>query len=162
MATIPLRPLSVAKTRHGNSPYTVELPEAASQTFAVGAVLTINSSGYIAEAGADPTSIVGVAAAPGQNGATAGLYKSKIWVADDDSFFIGNLSGSSVTDLRDVGLSFGLVKSGTKEEWYVDKTDQANRRCIIQQLYPNDAVGDTNGRVLFTFLSVNRKLSYTS
>lgn len=160
MATIALRAFEIAKTIHGNSPWEMAYPEAASQTWKKGAVLTLNSSGYVVEAGADPARILGVACADGQNLATAGLKNCLVWVADAETMWVGNLSGSSVTELVDVGRGYGLVKVGNN--WHVDKTDLANRRVIVVELDDRDNVGDTNGRVRFMFFSQFRALQYTS
>lgn len=160
MATISLRALEIAKTIHGNSPWEMAYPEAASQTWKKGAVLTLNANGYVIEASADPARILGVACQDGQNTATDGLKDCLVWIADAESMFVGNLSGSSVTALVDVGRGYGLVKTGNN--WHVDKTDLTARRVIVCELDNRDNVGDTNGRVRFIFFSQFRALAYTS
>lgn len=160
MATISLRALEVAKTIHGNSPWTGEFPEAASQTFKKGAIVTFNSSGHVVEAGADPVQVLGVAAEDASNDSVAANSKTTVWIADDETIFVGNLSGTSTTAQTDIGAGYGLVKTGNN--WHVDKTDVANRREIIVDLDPRDSVGDTNGRVHFIFFGSFRRLSYTS
>ena len=160
MATISLRCLEVAKTIHGNSPWELGLPEAASQTWKKGAILTLNANGYVVEAGADPARILGVACADGQNLASNGLKDCLVWIADENTVFVGNLSGSSVTELVDRGRGYGVVKTGNN--WHVDKTDLTNRRVVVVDLDPRDNVGDTNGRVHFMFFSQFRAMSYTS
>jgi len=160
MATISKRRMEVAKTIHGNSPWTATFPEAASQTFKLGAIVTLNASGHVVECGADPTQILGIACGDAHNDSVAATSTVAVWIADDETLFVGNLSGTSVTALTDVGMGYGVVKDGNN--WHVDKTDVANRRVIVVELDSRDAVGDTNGRVLFMFFSQFRRLSYTS
>src|SRR6266850_2656830 len=157
MATIPLRTFNVAKTIHGNSPWTLTFPEAASQTFKLGALVALDSAGNIAECGADPTGILGVVAADASGTTGADVT---VWIADDETVFVGNLSGTSTSDRRDVGKDFGVVKTGNN--WLIDKTDLANRRVVIVDLDRRDAVGDTNAREHFVFFSQFRQLSSTS
>lgn len=160
MATISKRPIYVAKTVHGNSPWTQEFPEAASQTFLTGAIVTLNSTGHVVEAAADEVRILGVAAGAAHNDTVAATSKMLVWIADDETIFAANVSGTSVTALPDIGRGFGIVK---ETYWHVDKTDTTNRRVItVDLLLGPDAVGDTNGHHLFMFLSLNRALSYTS
>lgn len=160
MATISKRRIEVAKTVTGNSPWGHDLPEAASQTFKLGAILGVNSAGHITEAATDEVRIMGVAAEDGHNDSVAGNSRVKFWVADDETIFIANVSGTSVTHLTDVGRSFGIVKEGNN--WHIDKTDTTNRRVIIVDYDRRDTLGDTNGRLHFMFLSLNRALAYTS
>ena len=160
MATIPKRAIDVAQTVSGNSPQTVRLPEAASQTFKKGALVALNASGYLAECGADPTAVCGVAAEDGHNGSAAGDYNLKLWVANDDTIFLANLGGSSVTALTDVARPMGVVAASSL--WHVDKTDLTNTVVKVIGLDTRDTVGDTNGRVLFQFLGKVRQLASTS
>lgn len=160
MPTIVQRSFEVCKTIHGNSPWEMGYPEAATQTWKKGAVLTLDASGRVVEAGADPARILGVACADGQNLATAGLKDALVWIADGNTMFVGNLSGTSVTELVDVGRGYGVVKVGTI--WEVDKTDLANRRVIVTELDNRDPVGSINGRVRFMFFPQFRALAYTS
>jgi len=158
MATIALQPLEVAGTISGNAPAVVSLPEVASATFLRGAVLTL-TAGYVAEAGADPARVLGVAAEPGHNGGSNGLYNTLVYEANDDTVFLGNLSGvaSAVTQ---VGLAYSLVKTGTK--WHVDGTDISNRICIIRGFDSRNNIGDTNHLVHFIFHPRVAILHYTS
>lgn len=165
MATIARRAIQVAKTVHGNSPWTQEFQEAASQTFLTGAIVTLDGSGRVVEAGVDPARILGVAAGNAHNDLVTGTSKILVWIADDETIFVGNLSGSSITALTDVGAGYGVVKDTTApggDVWEVDKTDIANKRVIVVDLDTRDNIGDTNGRVLFMFFAQYRILSYTS
>jgi hypothetical protein len=130
------------------------LKEAASQTFKKGAIV-VYSSGYVAEAGSDPSYILGVALNAGHNGA-AGAYKTLVALAHDSNTFVANVKGSgnaNKTAQSDVGAAYGIV-SDTNGEWFVDKDDTTNVRVRIIDLV--DPAGTENGKVLVKFLSANR------
>lgn len=158
MATIPLQPLEVKGTISGNAPQVVALPEGASQTWKIGAILTL-TAGYVVEAGADPARVLGVATKPGQNLTNNGDAETEVYVANDDTIFIANMSGKA-SAVTDVGLAYSVVHTGNN--WHVDGADIANRIAIIERLDPRDAVGDTNHRVHFLFHPRVAVLHYTS
>lgn len=160
MATIPIQPLEFVGTISGNAPAVLDLPEGATQTFKRGAVLTL-TAGYVVEAGADPARVVGVATMDGQNAATNGLVKCLLYEANDDSVFIANFAGAA-TAVTIVGFAYSLVKQTTPPIWSVDGTDIGNRICIIRKLDSRDPLGDTNGRVHFTFHPRVSVTHYTS
>lgn len=163
MATITLRRIDVAYTISGNNPFTLVHPEAASQTFKAGAVLVRNGSGHVIEATSpNPVSILGVAEADAANDAVAANSNSRVLVANDDTVFRANVSTSQVTAVTDLGGIFGLVKVGTN--WHIDKTAVgASGRVIIVGYYlGEDIIGDTQGRLLFTFSQRFSALSSTS
>lgn len=164
MSTKALFPISIGGTVSGNNPQTVRLPEKAAMTYFPGAVLTLDGNGYVAEAGADPVRIIGVATRPGQNGTNDGDKFTELWVANRDNLFRANLyhttQASSVWDHRYVGRAYGLVK--VSNNWHLDLTDIANRRAIIQCLDPGSVAGDLQPEVLFQFLSLFSALTYTS
>lgn len=160
MATIAIQPLEVKGTISGNAPQVITLPEGASQTFKVGAILTL-TAGYVVEAAADSARVLGVACEPGQNLASNGLKEAKVIIANDDTIFVGNLAGKA-SSVLDIGLAYSIAKDGTTSNWTVDGTDLTNRICIIQKLDPRDTLGDTNHRVHFIFHRVKQVLGYTS
>lgn len=129
-------------------------PEKATQTFKKGALLKQNG-GYVDECGADPTLVTGLATQDGQSGATDGAKSQVIEIAHPGILFVGNLSNAgdtAVTAQTDQGAAYGVAKhSGGK--WYVDKDETSNKRVRVWNfwLQDNDALGDTRGRVYFTF-----------
>jgi hypothetical protein len=164
MAIIAKRRIEVAKTVHGNSPWTQLFPEAASQTFKLGAVVTL-VAGMAQEAGANPTRILGIAAEDGHNDPIAGHSYLTVWIADDETIFVANLAGAQTTAITDVGAGYAILKdTGAPggDVWEVDKSDSTNRRVIVVDLDRRDNIGDEAGRVLFMFFSMFRVLSYTS
>jgi hypothetical protein len=164
MATIAARPIEPYRTVSGNQPRMLWFPEAASQTFKAGEVVYL-VAGYVTLYVADGLAVLGVAAEDAHNGATAGLYSTKVWIADADTIFIANLSGSSVTARSDVTMMYSMTSSS--HIWYIDKTDVTNRVLQIVGLNADyatteEAVGDTNGREHFVFAGRVRQLGATS
>jgi hypothetical protein len=114
MAVLGITRIEPVRTISGNSPQSLAYPEAASQTFLQGAVVTFNAAGYVVEAtsnntiggGTEPTRLLGVAATPGLGLTTAGVplvpggqASTLVWIANSDTIFRGNLvftNGSGV------------------------------------------------------------------
>lgn len=144
----------------GTNVRTLNLKEAATQTFIKGAVVYI-SAGYLNECSTDPTQIAGVALQDAHNSTSSGDDTCAIAVAEENCVFVANvLNGGNATAQTDVGRAFGIVKS---TNWYVDKGDTVNERVIVENHVINpDAVGDTYGRVYFRFLGKYCQLSVTS
>ena len=129
--------------------------EAALQTFELGAVL-INSAGYLAEGGANPTNIIGIAMEDGENNATAGAKDCGYVPVLPHVLFEMSLDKASglgrVTVASDRWTKYGITKHADGE-WYVDidKTG-GNARVVVVDFV--DAVGTASGRVLVAFLAV--------
>lgn len=161
MATITLRPIDVAYTVSGNSPYTLVHPEAASQTYKRGAILVRDGAGRTVEATAPPIAILGVAEADASNDPVQGNSNARIQVANDDTVFRANVTTGQTTALTDLGQTYGLVKVGNN--WHIDKTAVGvNGRVIIVGFYPEDAIGDVQARLLFIFSEKFSALASTS
>jgi hypothetical protein len=123
MATLGITRIEPVRTISGNEPQTAWYPEAATQTFLQGAVLTFNASGFVVEAtsnntiggGTEPGRLLGIAAIPGLNLTTAATppslppigsptggqsgFSSCVWVANQDTIFRANFcftNGSGV------------------------------------------------------------------
>jgi hypothetical protein len=132
-----------------------EQKEAASATYALGACCVL-SSGYIDECGADPALVFGLARKAGQNGSSAGDNSAIFTLALPGILYVGNLATSAtagVTAQTDVGTAYGIAKETTDNTWYVDSGDTSNTRVMVWNLFLQDgeALGDTRGRVYFTF-----------
>ena len=152
--------MSAVRSMTGTTLPSMELPEGASQTFKVGA-LCVFASGYVAECGADPAVILGLATKTGQN-ATAGTKRQNFILAHPATLYKGYLDtsaseGAGTNAATDRGLSYGVAKNAATGKWYVDKTDATNKRVTIWEFWdqPIDgvspAVGDIMPPVLFTF-----------
>jgi len=153
MATIPvgtIRPYRRVRTQH--------FAEGASQSFVAGDILTWSSTAdtgnRVIKAGADPTTIVGVAA---ESASGTAATKIAVYVADEIGEFVGSVStavaAAAVLDADDVGDDFGLVADTTNACWRIDLSETTTAFCQIVELL--DAAGDTNGRVVFHFLKSN-------
>jgi hypothetical protein len=167
MATIPLQRTAVAKTISGNSPLTLSLPEAASQTFERGEWVYL-SGGYVTECGHNPGAILGLAAEDGSNG-DAGANDVKVVIAHDDVVFAANKSDGSqsaaATAVTDRGKVLVIDQDTTNSKCYVslaEGDDAANGRLICVDLDGKDVLGDTGGRLLFQVLGNYRQLLSTS
>lgn len=129
--------------------------EAANQTFKLGAVL-VNSAGYLAEGGANPTNLIGIAAEAGDNNATAGAKDCLYYPVLPHLLFEMSLDKASslgyASLAADRWTKYGITKHADGE-WYVDvdKTG-ANARVIVVDFV--DAVGTASTRVLVCFLAV--------
>lgn len=158
MATIPLQKVYAVSTVSGNPPETKNYPEAASQTFYQGEPVYL-SSGYVTACGADPSTILGFAAADGSN-TTAGAVETPVWIANEDTYFCANVyhtsAPSAITAITEVGTSYGIVEVSNK--WHIDLSDTSNTRVQVKWLDERDTVGDTYGRVWFKVLLANRQL----
>ena len=148
MATIALGPMRPVGNEQLSEPKD-SVKEGASETFKKGAVVGL-TAGLLVELSTDPTNILGVSLADGKNVATN--PRNEVALAKPGALFIANLSGSSITAQSDLGVKYGLVKTGTN--WHVDKTETDNVRVVIRSVDP-DAIGDTNGRVIFEFLATH-------
>ena len=161
MATAPRIAITPVKTLTGLSVPQESFQEAATQTFSKGALVRL-ASGYLTECGTDPVLIMGVASRDGQNGAAAGDKSQAVYLAHPDTLFKGNLDtsgseGNGTTAVTDRGKNYGVAKASSGGTWYVDKTDQTNKRVVVWDFWTavqdgvNMAVGDTLGWILFQF-----------
>lgn len=145
MATIALGPMVPAGNEQLSEPKD-SVKEGASETFKKGAVVGL-TAGLLVELGADPTGILGLSLADANNVSTN--PRNEVALAKPGALFRANLSGSSITAQSDVGVKYGLVK--ISNNWHVDKTETDNVRVVVRSV-DVDAIGDTNGRVVFEFL----------
>ena len=159
MATQPRIAISAAKALGGLSIPGENFPEQATQTFKMGAVVSL-TAGYLGEAVADPTLIMGIATRDGQNGATAGAKDQLVHLAGGLTLFRGNLdngAGTLASAATDRGKMYGLAKHAPSGKWYVDSTDVTNKRVVIWDFWDgaqdglNMVIGDNLHWVLFQF-----------
>ncbi len=134
-------------------------PEGASKTHLRGAPL-VYSSGNLQEAGADPTTVVGVAAHAGRN--VAAGARSFFIPPEENVVFVGSLDtsageGTGTVAATDLGVEYGITKSAqagatTLNKWYVDKnkTGGSARVKVVELI---DAAATVQGRVGFIFLA---------
>jgi hypothetical protein len=162
VATQPRIPFRAVRTLSGTSVPCEAFPEAATQTFAIGAPVYL-LDGYLQEVGTDPKLIMGIARGAGQSGATAGAKTQVVDLAHPDTLFVGNMDsaagGAGVTAANQRGRMYGITKHSGTGYWSVDsaKAVAATSRLVIWNFWLNaqdgatQAIGDTLGWVVFSF-----------
>jgi hypothetical protein len=138
------------------------VPEAITSTFKKGALVLVNSSGYLTECGADPALILGCAERDGQNGAANGTKNQFVELASPGVLFRGYLDtsggeGAGTTAQGDLFKAYGVAKNAATGFWYVDKSDAGNDRVVVYEFWDGDrqALGDIMHHVIFGFLFAN-------
>lgn len=131
--------------------------EGATQTWKQGAILVNGSSGnlgFLVEAGADPTLILGIAGQDGSNNASAGIGTPARFVpALTHQTFEGSLDDNTGTYAlldTDMYKKYGVAKDANGI-WYIDQTETSNTCLIITDF--KDPVGTQAARVFFKFLT---------
>lgn len=167
MATQVITPIEVVRTISGNSPFTLNFPEAVGQTFSRGALLTLGPGGYIIEAPSpNPLRILGVAAEDGHNYPVLDAINNNVdcWIADDDTIFKANLTTGQVSDLFTPGKAFGMLKVGVN--WTLDGSltgaTHATFRAVGMINDPRHALGDIQAWIHFMFNQATTLMLYTS
>lgn len=137
--------------------------EAGSQSYKTGAPL-VNSSGSLAEAGANPTTVIGVAlaAATGTTGAQVLYYP-----AIQDSYLfeisIDKASGQggalAVLAQTNVYATYGITKDGTTGYWYLDVDKSGGNQVVRVFGFPTSTpAGTVNGRCYVRWLRASATL----
>lgn len=122
---------------------------ASGETFEYGAVVLLDGSQEIVEAGADPASILGFALKEGDE---ALPFSDKILVAlvEGDARFW--MDGDDDPTSADVDQEYGIAKDGDGI-WHVDGTDVANTRVYVLD------VDTDRKRYLVKVLEANRQIA---
>ena len=123
-------------------------PEGASQTFAVGDFLILDTTAdkgdRVVISGADPSSgtVVGVALE-----AASGTAETLIPVAvlDEKGEFL--IAALNALDRDDIGDEFGIVADATVK-WKLDQTETTAKVLHILKMAPGYAHGDTGAKVI--------------
>ena len=127
-------------------------PMAASQTFKKGEFLYLDNAGRAAVCAADPAGIVGIAMADAADCAVAGVTLGAsipVTIATRGQQFTMNVTngGSGVaTSITLAGRQYGLYVASNIH--YLDTADTSNRRFVVVDVAQDNAMGDTNGRVI--------------
>lgn len=135
-----------------------------SQTIRRGDLLVLSTDAdegnRVKKAGADPTvdrSIVGFAAEAITTDATgAATDVIPVWLATSEAEFLAHVQDAETTDNDDISVEFGMVNDSTNNIWRVDTSEVTAKLVRVLELYPIDAVGDTNGRVVFMVIAPER------
>lgn len=141
----------------GGTPLAKSYPEAASQTFVKGEPVYL-SSGYVTafDASADngTQTFLGFAAEDAHNDAANGTHDVMVDLGFGNVFEANVSSNGSdqVTAVTQVGTKYPLYHDSTNSIVAVDIADTGGKIdcAIVIDVKPRAAVGETNGRVLFT------------
>jgi hypothetical protein len=132
--------------------------EAASQTFKDGGTVVNAVAGYITDCGSDtPGTILGVPAQDANN-STAGAYSTTVTLANTTNVFAANVLESSLADhvlvASDLFVTMAIQRDTSNNRLFLNASTKAGTSCRVFTLgvAQNTDIGDTNGRVLFTFL----------
>jgi len=131
--------------------------EGASETFGVGAILLLDSNQLDEGIATTITRIMGVSAraATGTTGSDMPYYPAVPSVVFEGSFSTGGANPPTAFTLvaTNFGEQYGLNidTSQTPNVWYIDQADEANVAVTIIGF--RDAVGTSDARVFFTFVS---------
>jgi hypothetical protein len=125
-------------------------PEAASQSFKKGEFVYVGSDGRVAVCSSDAAGIAGMALqdATGTTNTAIAICLAKR--GQQFTLHVTNVGSSTTTANTDVGKKYGLYVASNIH--YVDKGDTTNKRFIVDDIAPEDAVGDTNGRLIVEVL----------
>lgn len=104
----------------------MRFPLAASQTFVAGNLVVLDASGDVAECGADPTEILGMAAENAADVVESGYVM--VYVATDDAIFALQPSAGTITEAA-IGEDYGVVLSDSV--WMLDLTDTSNVSMFV-------------------------------
>jgi hypothetical protein len=182
VATLTIKPITLAKTISGNTPQTSFFPIVSGATFSQGTPMIFGSSGSAGElttaaTGSDTSNssaIVGIStfssALVDQYGGTFdGTAMNSntnqntgvcVYLANADTVFGGSLSSSLVLSGTgcQIGLAYNLKYDSTTKYWYIDTTSTSNPTVTVTGVYDPTGggywggSGDTHAYVLFQFI----------
>ena len=156
MATIPKDRIYAVAKFHEGSPASLHVPEAANQTYVVGEIGYFDTAGQFAElAGDTPAEIYGVSE---HDASGVQATMGSVWLANPDTLFEANMLEGSAADhvlvAADLGTVMGIQRVTADSKVYLNSAvkDGASARVFVHGLARGSVLGDTNARVLFTFL----------
>src|SRR5262245_38831786 len=156
MATIKYDRIKGVRTLDGGPPTVQEVDEGASQTFVIGEIVNMVSGLATEISGDTPSVVYGVAAQDGHN-TTAG-QKVATFLVTPDTIFEANMKQSGLADhvlvQADLGITMAIQRDTTNSKVALNSSTKAGTsvRVFVHAVAKNSLVGDTNARVLFTFL----------
>jgi hypothetical protein len=153
MATLALAPIRVHSLNGLTSIPQRHAPEDASETYKVGALLVINAStGQIAECGADPALVQGVALhdAKAVQGQDVHYVVPRRGVVFEVSMDESGAQGVYALVQTDLGKRYGAAKDATTGYWYLDQDETT--ADVFEIVGFVSAIGDIRPRVLAEFV----------
>ena len=153
MATLSIAPIKVARLQGLQSIPLDSAPEDSSETFKQGALLVMNASnGQIAECGADPALVQGIAlhAASGVTGTNVQFVRPMRGLVVEVSMDESGGQGVYALVQTDLGKRYGAAKDSTSGYWYLDQDETT--ADVFEIVGFVSAVGDITPRVLAQFV----------
>lgn len=154
--TLTKMPIMAVRTTTGAPPSSMTVAEGLTNSMAAGEIGLMDAAGEFSElSGNTPAQIYGVAR---KAASTVEATDYPVWLADPTTLFEGTLLQGSAADhvavQADLGTVMGIQRVTADSKVYLDSsvTDGANARVFVHALAKDSALGDTNVRVLFTFL----------
>jgi len=162
MATISKQVVLAAMSLTDSPPPILHCLEANSQTFVKGEPV-FRSAGYLTEIASDtPAQIYGVAAGPASNDAAAqtnNTLECPVFLAQPDVLFEINMLETGGADhvlvASDIGVAMAIQRVTADSKFYLNasiKTGGTSVRMFVHRIARGSALGDTNARVLASFL----------
>lgn len=161
MATQLKEIIRAVMTLHDGPPPILNVPEGNSQTFVKGEIVDF-AFGYVKEISSDtPSAIYGVAAASGSNDSTAETdndVEVPVELAMPDTLFEANMLETGLANhvlaASDLGVTMGIQRDTTNSKVFLNASVKAGSgvRVFVHRVARDSAIGDTNARVLFSFL----------
>lgn len=136
--------------------YGVDIPEASSQTYTLGAPLTINASGMAAEIASNGTLIFGFAQKAGQNGASDGAKTAKVYKVTPNERFEGALSVTS-WDQSLVGSKVAFSKVSSTWILVTATAVSSIAQCVVLGVSSNWQKADSTPVVIFSVLNADQQ-----
>lgn len=146
------------RTTHGQSPFTLDLPEEASLSSIRGGVVVFDG-GFVGDAGADPGLILGIQAEDGHNDTTDGDSNISVYIACPSSMFIATLAqaaADTVSAATDIGTAYGIIiRTSAPLFWVIDSSDTSNNRVTPMERKDDHDATDTNAAFYIMFYTAN-------
>jgi len=171
MATVADDIMLWVQTTTGAQPYTLQFPEAASQTFKMGWIVDLDANGNVTDPASDtPTRILGIAAEDAHSDSVAGTHVMDVYLAHPANVFACNIKQSGLANhvlvQSDIGHIMGIQRDTVNNHIFGNASVVAapNARIWTMQIAQNQpstpllgfgpfGVGDTNVRLTFQFIA---------
>ena len=161
--TVPDDIMIDAASETNSQPFSITLPEAASQTFLKGWPTQVFNGLVVGITSDTPGNVFGVVAQDFHNLSSNGVYgnTSQVvanYIANGTNIFAANVKGATLSDHvlveADLGRTMGIQRDTTNNRVFLDSSVTAAASVRVYTLRPaqNTDIGDTNGRVLFLWL----------
>ena len=148
----------LVRTTTGQAPMTLDLPEEAVLTSIRGGVVVFDG-GFVGDAGADPSLILGIQAEDGHNAAADGDENISVYIACPSFMFIATLAqaaADTVAAATDIGTAYEIIiRTAAPLYWVIDSANTTNNRVTPMERKSDHAATDTNAAFWVMFYTAN-------